>query len=167
MCDDQLWFFLSPISFSSSRKLIPWPSPDSDKSQIFLLSWALILDLHRLNGCREEHRSCSRSNVVVKKNVWSGWRISQRTIHNYFLLSSWLTEVPKNRSHPRLIQEYLSHVFFSDDMRKSHWTVLYRQFLLSSHWLKVLAAILISTFRAGFARPMSSSWKLSEKVWLW
>ncbi len=84
----------------------PWPSPDSNKSQIFLLSWVIVLDLHRMQGCREEHHSCSRSNVVVKKNVWSGWRISRHTIQLFFL-SSQLTEVPKNRSHSRLIQEYL------------------------------------------------------------
>ncbi len=100
-------FFLSSMSFTSFKKLIPRPSPDSNKSQIFLLSWALVLDLHRLHGCREERHSCSRSNIVVNKNVWSGRRISRRTIQLFFFLSSQLTEVPKNRSHSRLIQEYL------------------------------------------------------------
>ena len=92
-----------------SRRPKSWifsSSPIFDKSQISLFSWALVLDLHRLHGCREERCPCSSSNVVAKKNVWSGRRISRRAIHNYFFFSSLLTEVPKNRSQPRLIQEY-------------------------------------------------------------
>ena len=34
---------------------------------------------------REERCPRSSSNVVAKKNVWSGRRISRRAIHNYFL----------------------------------------------------------------------------------
>jgi len=34
---------------------------------------------------QEERCPCSSSNVVAKKNVWSGRRISRRAIHNYFL----------------------------------------------------------------------------------
>jgi len=86
MCDDQLRFFLLPILLSRRPK--SWifsSSPIFDKSQISLFSWALVLDLHRLHGCREERCPCSSSNVVAKKNVWSGRRISRRAIHNYFL----------------------------------------------------------------------------------
>ena len=86
MCDDQLRFFLLPLLLSRRPK--SWifsSSPIFDKSQISLFSWALVLDLHRLHGCREERCPCSSSNVVAKKNVWSGRRISRRAIHNYFL----------------------------------------------------------------------------------
>ena len=86
MCDDQLRFFLFLVLLSRRPK--SWifsSSPIFDKSQISLFSWALVLDLHRLHGCREERCPCSGSNVVAKKNVWSGRRISRRAIHNYFL----------------------------------------------------------------------------------
>jgi hypothetical protein len=114
------------------QEVDPWPSPDSNKSQIFSLSWVLVLDLHRLHGCWEEHHSCSRSNVVVKKNIWSGQRISRRTIQLFFL-SSQLTEVPKNQSHSRLIQEHLfSHILFRWHAQ-SHWSILPRVASSSSY----------------------------------
>jgi len=101
--------FSHPVQYSTSPKYPCFPE-------------LLVLDLHRLHGCREERCPCSSSNVVAKKNVWSGRRISRRAIHNYFLFSSLLTEVPKNRSHPRLIQEYFScrSSSSSDDVRQSY-----------------------------------------------
>ena len=64
-----------------------------------------------------------------------------------FSFSSLLTEVPKNRSHPRLIQEYFScrSSSSSDDVRQSYWIVLLWTVSSSSH------------------ETMSSSWKLRRK----
>ena len=113
MCNDQLqFFFLFRFSFSSSKKLNSWPSPGSGKSQIFSLSWALVLDLHRLHGCLEEHCPCSSSNVVAKKNVLVRAKNFSARNPQLFSFSSLLTEVPKNRGHSRLIQEYFSCLFF-------------------------------------------------------
>ena len=94
-----IWFSRRPKSWIFSS------SPIFDKSQISLFSWVLVLDLHRLHGCREERCPCSSSNVVAKKNVWSGRRISRRAIHNYFLfllINRSSKESKPSKAHPRI-----------------------------------------------------------------
>ena len=65
-----------------------------------------------------------------------------------FSFPSLLTEVPKNRGHSRLIQEYFScrSSSSSDDARQSYWIVLLWTISSSSHRAKVLAAISILLF---------------------
>ena len=113
MCDDQLRFFLLPILLSRRPK--SWifsSSPIFDKSQISLFSWTLVLDLHRLHDLTGRTLSllrleCSREEECLVRAKNFSARNPQ-----LFSLSSLLTEVPKNRSHPRLIQEYFSCLFF-------------------------------------------------------
>jgi len=113
MCDDQLRFFLLPILLSRRPK--SWifsSSPIFDKSQISLFSWALVLDLHRLHVLTGRTLSllqleCSREEECLVRAKNFSARNPQ-----LFSFSSLLTEVPKNRSHPRLIQEYFSCLFF-------------------------------------------------------
>jgi len=148
MCDDQLRFFLFLVLLSRRPK--SWifsSSPIFDKSQISLFSWVLVLDLHRLHGCREERCPCSSSNVVAKKNLWSGRRISRRAIHNYFLfffffINGSSKESKPSEAHPRIF--FLSHSSSSDDARQSYWIVLLWTFSSSFHRAKVLAAISIT-----------------------
>ena len=107
MCDDQLRFFLLLILLSRRPK--SWifsSSPIFDKSQISLFSWALVLDLHRLHDLMGRTLSllrleCSREEECLVRAKNFSARNPQ-----LFSFSSLLTEVPKNRSHPRLIQEY-------------------------------------------------------------
>ena len=113
MCDDQLRFllFLNLLS----RRPKSWifsSSPIFDKSQISLFSWALVLDLHRLHVLTGRTLSllqleCSREEECLVRAKNFSARNPQ-----LFSFSSLLTEVPKNRSHPRLIQEYFSCLFF-------------------------------------------------------
>ena len=80
-----------------------------------------------------------------------------------FSFSSLLTEVPKNRSHPRLIQEYFSCLFFFFRWRASILlNCSSRTVSSSSHRAKVLAAISI-TWRDYLYEAMSTSWKLRRK----
>ena len=168
MCDDQLRFFLFLVLLSRRPK--SWifsSSPIFDKSQISLFSWSLVLVLHRLHGWREERCPCSSSNVVAKKNVWSGRRISRRAIHNYFLfllINGSSKESKPSEAHPRIF--FLSLLLLP--MTRVNpielfflWTVS-----SSSHRAKVLAAISITwrDFCVIRCRRFGGS---GEKVWLW
>ncbi len=113
MCDDQLRFFLFSIYFLVVQKVeFSHPVQYSTKSQISLFSWASCsrstsfawlsgrtLSLLQLECSREEE-------CLVRARNFSA--------HNpqLFSFSPLLTEVPKNWSHPRLIQEYFSSLFF-------------------------------------------------------
>ena len=77
-----------------------------------------------------------------------------------FSFSSLLTEVPKNRSHPRLIQEYFScrSSSSSDDARQSYWIVL----LLLIEQKSLRQSRLPDGMKR--CRRVGNS---GEKVWLW
>ena len=114
MCDDQLRFlfffsifflvvqkveFSHPVQYSTSPKYPCFPE-------------LLVLDLHRLHDLMGRTLSllrleCSREEECLVRAKNFSARNPQ-----LFSFSSLLTEVPKNRSHPRLIQEYFSCLFF-------------------------------------------------------
>ena len=146
MCDDQLRFFLLPLLLSRRPK--SWifsSSPIFDKSQISLFSWASCtrptsfawlsgrtLSLLQLECSREEECLVRAKNFSARNP-------------QLFSFSSSLTEVPKNRSHPRLIQEYFSCLFFFFRWRASILLNCSSRTVSSScHRAKVLAAISIT-----------------------
>jgi len=159
MCDDQLRFFLFLVLLSRRPK--SWifsSSPIFDKSQISLFSWALVLDLHRLHGCREERCPCSSSSVVAKKNVWSGRRISRRAIHNYFLFFFFFINGSSKESkpfeaHPRIF--FLSLLLLPMTRVNPIELFFYGRFRLLLIEQKFLRHCLHET--------MSTSWKLRRK----
>ena len=125
--------FSHPVQYSTSPKYPCFPE-------------LLVLDLHRLHDLMGRTLSllrleCSREEECLVRAKNFSARNPQ-----LFSFSSSLAEVPKNRSHPRLIQEYFScrSSFSSDDVRQSYWIVLLWTVSSSSHRAKVLAAISIT-----------------------
>ncbi len=124
--------FSHPVQYSTSPKYPCFPE-------------LLVLDLHRLHDLMGRTLSllrlkCSREEECLVRAKNFSARNPQ-----LFSFSSLLTEVPKNRSHSRLIQEYFSCFFFffrwcaSILLNCSSRTVS-----SSSHRAKVLAAISIT-----------------------
>ena len=168
MCDDQLRFFLFLVLLSRRPK--SWifsSSPIFDKSQISLFSWSLVLVLHRLHGWREERCACSSSNVVAKKNVWSGRRISRRAIHNYFpffLINGSSKESKPSEAHPRIF--FLSLLLLPMTRVNPIELFFYGQFRLLFIEQKSLRQSRLpdGTICMKRCRRVGNS---GEKVWLW
>ncbi len=124
--------FSHPVQYSTSPKYPCFPE-------------LLVLDLHRLHDLMGRTLSllqleCSREEECLVRAKNFSARNPQ-----LFSFSSLLTEVAKNRSHSRLIQEYFSCLFFF-----FRWRALIllnccsRTVSSSSHRAKVLAAISIT-----------------------
>jgi len=156
-------FPFSRVTFSSSKKLnflIQSNIRQVPNILVFLSSCTRPTSFAWLSGrtlsllqleCSREEESLVRAKNFSARNP---------QLFSFFF-SSLLTEVPKNRSHPRLIQEYFScrSSSSSDDARQSYWIVLLWTFSSSSHRAKVLAAISITRQD----EAMSSSWGLRRK----
>ena len=147
MCDDQLRFFFllsvyflvvqkvefsHPVQYSTSPKYPCFPE--------LLYSTYIVCMVVGKNVVLAPARLSREEECLVRAKNFSA-RNPQ-----LFSFSSVLTEVPKNRSHPRLIQEYFScrSSSSSDDARQSYWIVLLWTVSSSSHRAKVLAAISIT-----------------------
>ena len=114
MCDDQLRFFpfFFQFTFSSSKKLnflIQSNIRQVPNILVFLSSCTRPTSLAWLSGRTLSllQLECSREEECLVRAKNFSARNPQ-----LFSFSSLLTEVPKNRSHPRLIQEYFSCLFF-------------------------------------------------------
>ncbi len=147
MCDDQLrFFFLFSIYFLVVQKVeFSHPVQYSTSPKYPCFPEHLVLDLHRLHGCREERCPCSSSNVVTKKNVWSGRGISRRAIHNYFLfllINGSSKEAKPSEAHPRIF--FLSLLLLPMTRVNPIELFFYGQFRLLLIEQKVLAAISIT-----------------------
>jgi len=154
-------FPFSRITFSSSKKLnflIQSNIRQVPNILVFLSSCTRPTSFAWLSGRTLSllQLECSREEECLVRAKNFSARNPQ-----LFSFSSLLTEVPKNRSHPRLIQEYFScrSSSSSDDARQSYWIVLLWTFSSSSHRAKVLAAISITRQD----EAMSSSWGLRRK----
>jgi len=151
----------SHFTFSSSKKLnflIQSNIRQVSNILVFLNSCTRPTSFAWLSG-----RTLSLLQLECSREEECLVRAKNFSAHNpqLFSFSSLLTEVPKNRSHPRLIQEYFScrSSSSSDDARQSYWIVLLWTFSSSSHRAKVLAAISITRQD----EAMSSSWGLRRK----
>jgi len=105
-------FPFSRITFSSSKKLnflIQSNIRQVPNILVFLISCTRPTSFARLSGRTLSllQLECSREEECLVRAKNFSARNPQ-----LFSLSSLLTEVPKNRSHPRLIQEYFSCLFF-------------------------------------------------------
>ena len=113
MCDDQLRFFLFLVfTFSSSKKLnflIQSNIRQVPNILVFLISCTRPTSFAWLTGRTLSllQLECSREEECLVRAKNFSARNPQ-----LFSFSSPLTEVPKNQSHPRLIQEYFSCLFF-------------------------------------------------------
>ena len=113
MCDDQLRFLLFLVfTFSSSKKLnflIQSNIRQVPNILVFLSSCTRPTSFAWLSGRTLSllQLECSREEECLVRAKNFSARNPQ-----LFSFSSLLTEVPKNRSHPRLIQEYFSCLFF-------------------------------------------------------
>ena len=165
MCDDQLWFFLFSIYFLVVQKVEfshPVQYSTSPKYPCFpeLLYSTCIVCMF----WREERCPCSSSNVVAKKNVWSGRRISRRAIHNYFLfllINGSSKESKPSEAHPRIF--FLSLLLLPMTRVNPIELFFYGRFRLLLIEQKSLRQSQLTVCMKRCRRVGSSG----EKVWLW
>ena len=140
--------FSHPVQYSTSPKYPCFPELLYSTYIICVFLTGRTLSLLQLDCSREEECLVRAKNFSARNP-------------QLFSLSSLLTEVPKNRSHPRLIQEYFSCLFFFFRWRAS---ILLNcssmdDFVFFSSSKSFCGAVCMKR-----CRRVGSS---GEKVWLW